>query len=153
MSDTPRTPSPAPAGLIRRLMAMLYDTLLVAALLMVVALAAVLVTSLLPGSTPEDLYPPPVWYRLLLFTSWFGFFGWFWTRGGATLGMQAWHVVLQREDGGPIGWRLAARRFAAATLSLAPFGLGYFWMLIDPHRRTWHDRLTGTRVVLLRDPH
>lgn len=152
MSPAPQTDPLPPAGLVRRLMAMLYDTLLVAALLMIVALATVLAMSVLPGAEPEDLYPPPVWYRLLLFASWFGFFGWFWTRGGATLGMQAWHIVLQREDGGAIGWRLAARRFAAAALSLAALGLGFFWMLLDPQRRTWHDRLTGTRMVVMRDP-
>ena len=38
-------------------------------------------------------------------------------------------------------------RLAAATLSWLAAGLGYFWMLIDRDRLTWHDRLSATRVI------
>lgn len=136
--------SSQPAGLLRRLAAMCYDTLLVAAVLMSVTLLA-----MLPGG-PDSLYPAPLWYPLALLASWFIFFGWFWTHSGATLGMRAWHLRLEREDGGPIGWRLAARRFALATVSLAPLGLGLLWLLVDPRRRALHDRWTGTRMVMVR---
>jgi hypothetical protein len=27
------------------------------------------------------------------------------------------------------------------------FGLGYWWMSWDPQRDTWHDKMTGTRIV------
>jgi uncharacterized RDD family membrane protein YckC len=32
-------------------------------------------------------------------------------------------------------------------LSALPLGLGFLWILADPHRRAWHDILAGTRVV------
>ncbi len=143
--DAPATSdNPAAAGVFRRLAAIFYDSLLVAAVLMCVTLLA-----MLPGG-PESLYPTPLWYPLVLLASWFGFFGWFWTRSGATLGMRAWHLRLERDDGGPIGWPLALRRFALAAVSLAPLGLGLLWLLIDPRRRALHDRWTGTRVVVVR---
>jgi uncharacterized RDD family membrane protein YckC len=41
------------------------------------------------------------------------------------------------------------RRLAAAALSWLALGLGWLWILVDPQRRAWHDRLSGTRVVLV----
>jgi len=41
------------------------------------------------------------------------------------------------------------RRLAWAVVSWLPLGLGYLWILVDPQRRAWHDRLSGTRVVVL----
>jgi uncharacterized RDD family membrane protein YckC len=137
------TSSP-PAGLLRRLAAIVYDSLLIAALLMVVTLAAMLVVG------PDALAPAPAWYPALLLLSWFVFFGWFWTHGGATLGMKAWHLRVQRADGAALDWRLAALRFATAGLSFATLGLGFAWMLIDQERRTLHDRLSKTRVVVIK---
>ncbi|OGI41569.1 MAG: hypothetical protein A2150_00620 [Candidatus Muproteobacteria bacterium RBG_16_64_11] len=43
----------------------------------------------------------------------FLFYGWFWTRGGQTLGMRAWRLRLTRADGGPVTWRRAALRIGA----------------------------------------
>ena len=36
-----------------------------------------------------------------------------------------------------------------ACVSLAALGLGYFWIWIDRERLAWHDRWSGTRVVVL----
>ena len=45
-------------------------------------------------------------------------------------------------------------RFAEALVrgltgifSLAVVGLGFFWILRDPERQAWHDRIAGTYVV------
>jgi len=32
---------------------------------------------------------------------------------------------------------------------LLPAGLGWWWMLVDRERLAWHDRLSGTRIVLV----
>jgi uncharacterized RDD family membrane protein YckC len=37
----------------------------------------------------------------------------------------------------------------AALLSISCGGLGYLWALVDKERLTWHDRISGTRVVLI----
>ncbi len=142
---------PPPAGLVRRLAALVYDTLLVIAVLMVVGALVAGGTLLALGGEQGALYPAPPWFQGLMLAAlggaWYLLFAWFWTHGGATLGMQAWHLQVQRADGGPLDWRQASLRFAAAALSLASLGLGYAWLLFDPQRRSWHDRLSQTRVV------
>jgi uncharacterized RDD family membrane protein YckC len=123
---------------------MSYDALLLASLLLLAGFPYVLAA----GEPPWHWFVR-LGYRIYLFAAVFGFFGWFWTHGGQTLGMRAWRLRVVRDDGGPLGWPQAARRFAAAALSWAALGLGFLWCSIDPERRTWHDRLSGTHLVLL----
>jgi uncharacterized RDD family membrane protein YckC len=78
-----------------------------------------------------------------------GYFGIFWTRRGQTLGMASWRLRIERDDGTTLGWRDTALRLGAAVLSWLPCGLGYLWIAIDPQRRAWHDRLSGTRILLV----
>jgi uncharacterized RDD family membrane protein YckC len=46
-------------------------------------------------------------------------------------------------------WRQALIRFLVAILSWGACGLGVLWILVDKDKRTWHDRASGTRVVVL----
>ena len=136
------------AGLLRRLGALLYDGLLVVAVLMVVT------ALLLPLSRGEAITPQSAgayeWlYRLVLIAVVALFFGYSWTRSGQTVGMAAWRVKLERVDGSLPTWSDALKRLGAAVLAAAPAGAGYLWILIDRDRMAWHDRLSGTRVVLL----
>ncbi len=149
MAGTTATePTPAPAGLLRRLAAMVYDALLLAALSMVV-------TGLfLPATggqavTPQDFPMLAVVYRLALVAVVIGFFGVFWTRRGQTLGMTSWRLRVQRVDGSLLGWGDVVARLGAALLSALPAGLGYLWIAVDPQKRAWHDMLTRTQVVVL----
>ena len=72
-----------------------------------------------------------------------------WTRIGQTIGMRAWKFKLLRDDGGKVGMLRAVARFYLALLSLALAGLGFWWALFDPQKRTLHDRLCGTVMVRL----
>lgn len=136
------------AGVLRRFGAMLYDALLVIALLMVATAA------LLPFTGGEAITADRVGvfeylYRISLVALIVAFFGLFWTRRGQTLGMAAWRLKLIRIDGALPTWRDALIRLAAACLSWAALGLGYFWIWIDRDRLAWHDRLSATRVIVL----
>gem|GEM_PF-2393831 len=90
----------------------------------------------------------PAYTLYLLLIGWV-FFGWFWTRGGQTLGMRAWRIQVQTPAGHPIGWRAATFRYLAALFSWLFLGLGFLWQWVDHERLTWHDRLSRTRVVVL----
>ena len=77
------------------------------------------------------------------------FFTWFWTHGGQTLGMKSWRLKVVDEWGDTLSAQLAVIRYFAAILSWLPLGLGFFWSLFDSEGRTWHDRLSATRLVVL----
>lgn len=138
---------PTPPGLLRRLAAMAYDALLIAALWMVAALPFVWLTDVHAASATQRT----LFQGYLLLVCW-GFYAWFWVHGGQTLGMRAWRLRLTRTDGGPVGWRAALLRCAAALLALAPLGLGYWWVLLDKDKCAWHDRLSGTRLIVTPKP-
>jgi uncharacterized RDD family membrane protein YckC len=133
---------------LRRLLAIAYDALLALALSLVVTGIAMLLTG-------GGLASPgrPAWlghvYRAALFLITYGFFAWFWMHGGQTLGMRAWRIRLVNASGRPVSHRQTAVRFAGAWLSALVLGCGYLWMLVDRDRRSWHDRLSGTRLELL----
>jgi uncharacterized RDD family membrane protein YckC len=138
------TSETTPAGFLRRLGAMAYDTLLLLALLMMLSYPYVWLTG---GAKPGLLVK--TLYQIYLLTICLLFYGSFWTRGGQTLGMRSWRIKLVRSDGGPVTWTMALKRLAFALLSLLSLGLGFLWALVDHDKLAWHDRLSGTRLILL----
>ena len=127
-------------GLLRVLAAIFYDLWLLAALWFLGAIVDTLVRQ-----TPGGNYLPLwTWWALspLLF------FGWFWTHGGQTLGMRSWRIRVVDSEGEAIGWGQAARRYLAALVSWGAAGLGFLWILFDRDGCSWHDRLSGTYLVM-----
>ncbi len=129
------------AGLLRRLLAAAYDLLLIMAIWLIAGFVALPVSG--------DIQAGNHYYTAYLFFVTFGFFAWFWVRGGATLGMRAWRLRLIQVDGSNITVPQAMLRFVGAFFSWLLLGLGFLWVLIDKDNCTWHDRLSGTRVVVL----
>lgn len=147
MMEVDVDPAPRSAGVGRRFGAMLYDSLLVAALLLV---ATAMLLPLTGGEAIDSRRFGTLRhvYQVLDLAIIVGFFGFFWTRRGQTLGMAAWRLKLEREDGGALTWPDALKRLAGAAVSLLACGAGYFWIWIDRDRLAWHDRWTRTRVTL-----
>jgi uncharacterized RDD family membrane protein YckC len=129
------------ASLLRRLGAMLYDSLLVIALLMLATVPFVVVRG-------GDIVEPNdnLAYQICMLLVMFAFFVFFWSYGGQTLGMRAWRMRLETKAGDVPSFQTASLRFLVAMLSLLALGLGFLWQLWDKDRLTWHDRLTGTRL-------
>ena len=71
----------------------------------------------------------------------------FWTLKGTTLGGIICQLRLVRTDGERVGFPEALVRGLTGIFSLAVFGLGFLWILRDPDRQAWHDRVAGTYVV------
>ena len=67
---------------------------------------------------------------------------------GQTIGKRAMNIrVIDFRTGGPIGFGRAVLRYFAKILSSIPCLLGYFWMLWDGERQTWHDKIASDVVV------
>ena len=130
------------AGLLRRLGAMIYDGLLVLALLFLATIPFIAIRSGEPVETGDNVF-----YRITLGLVIFAFFTGFWTRSGRTLGMQSWRLRLETAEGQIPSFSSAVLRFFAAILSWIPAGLGFFWQLWDADGLSWHDRLSKTRLV------
>ncbi|HQC99361.1 MAG TPA: RDD family protein [Aquabacterium sp.] len=98
------------------------------------------------------------------------YFSWFWSHGGQTVAMKAWHVRLLGADGQPVSRLRAAMRyllswlwFLPATAAIYSAGLhgkgeisvallagvlayaALAWL--RPDRQFWHDVVCGTRLV------
>lgn len=130
-------------GLLRRLAIILYDSVVVIALLMLATLVA-----LLAGFQGGKALTDP-FFTLYLFIVWFVYLAWCWRKGGMTLGMRAWRVRIEDENGDCPGWKHCSIRFAVSLLSAALAGAGFFWSLVDAEKRCWHDIASATRLVRL----
>lgn len=70
---------------------------------------------------------------------------WSWkatTVGGIICGLR-----VARTDGKPLAFTDSLVRGLASILSAAAAGLGWLWILWDPERQAWHDKIAGTVVV------
>ena len=128
------------ASLWRRLGAMIYDALLMLAILFAVTLPLV---ALRDG---EPIESGNLLYQVLLVGTAYVFFVGFWWRYGRTLGMQSWRIRIELPDGGEPSLSACSIRFVAAILSWLPLGLGFLWQLVDRESLSLHDRLSGTRL-------
>jgi uncharacterized RDD family membrane protein YckC len=166
------TTTGAPAGLLRRLGALLYDLLLVAALAVVTTFMMLPLTHGEAILTSTQGYVGHLYHALLVGIV-VGYFAWCWTRSGQTLGMQAWRIRLETDIGGRLGWAGALARgvlgcgmtilgiigawylrtpgsalaHAGAAILIAPVVVNYGWLAFDPEARTLMDIAGRTRVA------
>ena len=125
------------ASLLKQLAAMVYDGLLIFAILFV----AVGIT--IPFNQGKAINPTLVYVffvNVVLI-----FYSWFWRKSGQTLGMRAWKIQIISELGGYPDWSDSFLRLFFAVLSIACIGMGYWWRIFKPY--TWHDKLSQTRVI------
>ena len=97
-----------------------YDALL---LLAVLFFATALV---LPFNSGQAFVAGQYVYSIYLLVIGFVFYGWFWTKGGQTLGLRSWKLKLCRSGGGPVGWSSAGLAVRRGPFVLGMFGLGFY---------------------------
>jgi uncharacterized RDD family membrane protein YckC len=71
----------------------------------------------------------------------------FWTWKRTTVGGIICQLRVVRVDGTPLTFSDALVRGLSSIFSLAVVGLGCLWILRDPERQAWHDKIAGTYVV------
>jgi uncharacterized RDD family membrane protein YckC len=139
LSSKPR-PLAATPGFFRRLASVLYDALLLVAVLFAATAIA------LPFNGGKAFSQEQLYYHGYLLLVSFLFYGWFWTHGGQTPGLRAWKIKVLGFDRRPLNWKQAFRRFCAALLSWAAFGIGFFWIALSRNKTAWHDVLSETTI-------
>jgi len=130
-------------GFWRRLLSMIYESLLLTAVLFI----ASFVFHLIFRDTASPFFRPA--FQLYLVVVAGTYFTWFWTHGGQTLPMQTWKFRVVTVDGKGVNLQRAVARYLFAVIGIFLFGCGIFWALLDRERQFLHDRLAGTRIVKL----
>jgi uncharacterized RDD family membrane protein YckC len=76
------------------------------------------------------------------------YFSYFEGGPGQTIGKRACGIrVVDAATGGPIGYTRGFLRYIGRIISTIPILLGYFWMLWDGNKQTWHDKIANSVVV------
>jgi uncharacterized RDD family membrane protein YckC len=152
------------ASRIRRLAAIVYEGLVVTAILLIASFPfAGASTARLEGLT-RHLFQAYLFLVLGLY------FVWCWRRGGQTLPMKAWKLRIVDRDGLPLETPRAILRYALAALALGSSAVAaivlvqhprepgawpalvpgvatLLWSAVDRDGQFLHDRLAGTRIV------
>ncbi len=154
-------------GLVRRLAAFTYEGLLLFGVLMI---AGYLYSSL---TQQRHALQGQGGLQAFLFVVLAIYFVWFWSHGGQTVAMRAWHLRLVTHDGQPVSQGRALLRYLASWVWFVPALIGA-WLAglhsaaqifvvmaagvityalltrLHPERQFWHDALCGTRLVTWR---
>lgn len=151
-------------GLARRLAAFVYEGVLLFGVVMIAGL-------LYSGLTQQrHALQGRLGLMAFLFLVLGLYFSWFWSRGGQTVAMKAWHIRLLAADGSAVSQLRAAARYVLSWLWFLPataavYGAGLHgraeimtamvtgvlayaalaWL--RPDRQFWHDVVCGTRLV------
>jgi uncharacterized RDD family membrane protein YckC len=138
MTGAPPTP-----GLGRRLLCLVYETLLLTA---VVLFAGGVATLLIQAA---GLGYSRILTRAVVIAACAAYFIVQWRQRGQTLPMKTWRIRLESASGERITLPQAWMRLALATLGYLAMGISVLWALADRDRQFLHDRLTGTRLVAI----
>jgi uncharacterized RDD family membrane protein YckC len=135
------------AGFGRRFAALVYDFLLIAALLMAYTAAVVV-----PRGSAVTRSNAGIWWYAYCAGEVAVIGGYYlinWIHSGQTLGMRAWRLRAVDDSGKALKLVPATLRLAWGVLAWAPAALGVLWLYVDPEHLALHDRLSRTRVIRL----
>ncbi|HET7268731.1 MAG TPA: RDD family protein [Oleiagrimonas sp.] len=166
-TQEPATPAVSyrTSSLWRRLAGLVYDLVAVVAIVMVVGMICLIATH---GSLVPDSHHGVTawWYSPLQYLVVAAYFVVSWLRGGQTLGMRPWRMVLRMSDGTPVRPGPAIARVVAVSLPMLLLSIGHVasprtamlavlaaWVvfyataLVNPRRRALHDLIAGTQLI------
>lgn len=146
------------AGFRRRFGSWVYDVLIAFAVYMVAGAISFLIFNLLINYNvismqgfehAIDLQRSSIIYSIFIYgwnIAWVSFFFvFFWAKSGQTLGMKAWRLRLQNQDGTRITKTTGVKRLLPTLL-----GLGNLTVIFDrKNKLSLQDKLTNTEVVVL----
>jgi len=163
------------ASIQRRLAGLVYDGLLLFAITMLAGFLLVPFmgeVQLQEGVKKQTIFNPLMTAYYL--SVYYFFFGWFWTHGGQTLGMRAWHTKLVTLDNQALDWKISLVRFVLSLpmwffwvlavgkstggfeikfLDSIPnelvFALAAAWLVVDHLPNNWRDKVARTKIIYM----
>jgi uncharacterized RDD family membrane protein YckC len=108
--------------------------------------------SVLPGISQIFIWlTGPRFAAVFSFLFLYLYFIFFFSTTGQTVGKAIMGLRVVTTDGTRMGVKRSFIRTLCYTLSLAPFGLGFLWVLGEDRRRAWHDKIAHTYVLYVWD--
>ena len=127
----------------RRLLALFYDLLLIAGILLSFTLLIVIING---GAISSFLGGNLILLSYFLIS--FIFYVYFWRfNDGQTLGMQAWKIKLVADDNQAISIKSMLQRLVLGLLFGSIAGLNFFVILFRSDKKSLNDIFSKTRIV------
>jgi len=124
----------------RRFGAILYDSFLVLAILIIMSIP--LYSFDLQENESLKIIIQIYYYLITQY-----FFVWFWVNNQGTLGMKTWKIKIISDSEEPLSYKKAVIRFNIAILSFLFFGLGFLISMFRKDRKCLHDFISRTILV------
>ena len=122
----------------------IYDSLLIAAIIIVASLVLVFIYGEYPK--PGTFLSVIQFFISILVGPLF--YSYFWlTNDGQTTGMQAWKIKLVSSNESKLNMKQTYLRCLISVISFLFIGIGYFWILFNKNNLSWSDIATKTRVI------
>ena len=124
----------------RRIASIFYDSVLIAALLIVMSLAFIsfdIRVNIFLKITIQIYF-----YIIIQY-----FFVWFWVNSSGTLGMKSWKIKIVDIRGNSITYKKAIIRFNVAIISILIFGFGFIISIFRKDKKCLHDIISKTILI------
>ena len=126
----------------RRLASILYDFLLVEAVLIIMSIPFFSF-----DLQENNLLKVTIQIYYYLITQYF--FVWFWVHNQGTLGMKTWKIKIICDNNNRLSYKQAIIRFNTAIFSLLFFGLGFLISFFRKDKKCFHDIISKTALIKL----
>lgn len=136
----------SPIHLPRLFLSIIYDTIILMALIFIAAQWFPLIPDHL-----QQRIDVTVFKQTYIITICFLYFALSWRHGGQTIGMKSWRIkcVDENDISQAISWKQSMIRFCVAIISWLVVGLGFIWLYLNSQNRTWHDMASSTQLIIL----
>ena len=131
-----------PVSIWRRIASIIYDALLVLAILIVMSIP--FFSFNVEENNLLKITMQVYFYFIIQY-----FFVWLWVNNEGTLGMKTWKIKIFCDDGEKISYKKAIIRFNIAIISILFFGLGFLISLFRKDKKCLHDIISKTSLSKL----
>jgi uncharacterized RDD family membrane protein YckC len=143
-SPPPKTGEPELGSRGLRLIAYIFDSLLVAFIIGAIFIVIMFFVAFLPGDPPDRMPIAGATGVLISILYW----PFWWSRDGQTPAMMPLGLrVIDEQSEATISFGRAVLRLIVLAIGIAVFFLGVLWTLVDKRRRGWHDLAAHTIVI------